>query len=449
MTKTDIVILAAGKGTRMRSHLPKVLHKLAGKPLLSHVLDAADAIADTNKIVVTGHGAETVRGSYSDGSFSMVEQTEQLGTAHAVQCALGQLRKQAKVVILYGDVPLITPLTIAKMLAAVDEKHIALLTIKLPDPSGYGRIIRDPDDQIEAIVEQKDATAEQLQVNEVNTGVMALTTELLASWIPKIGNNNAQGEYYLTDLPYLARTKGLNVAVVTCDAAETLGINSRAELAAADAHFQTVTRNNMMESGVTLIAPDTVYFSLDTVIGRDAFIEPNVVFGPHVTVDSGATIRAFSHLEGCHISKGSIVGPFARLRKGTQLSEDVRIGNFVEVKNATLSTGAKVNHLSYIGDASIGEKANIGAGTITCNYDGVMKHHTKIGSHAFIGSSTMLVAPISIGDEAMTGSGSVITSDVEAGALALARARQTTKSGMARKLFQKLRSIKAKQTKGE
>jgi len=204
-----------------------------------------------------------------------------------------------------------------------------------------------------------------------------------------------------------------------------------------------------MESGVTLIAPDTVYFSLDTVIGRDAFIEPNVVFGPHVTVDSGATIRAFSHLEGCHISKGSIVGPFARLRKGTQLSEDVRIGNFVEVKNATLSTGAKVNHLSYIGDASIGEKANIGAGTITCNYDGVMKHHTKIGSHAFIGSSTMLVAPISIGDEAMTGSGSVITSDVEAGALALARARQTTKSGMARKLFQKLRSIKAKQTKGE
>ena len=444
-----LIILAAGQGSRMNSALPKVLHPIAGAPMLHHAIAAGNTIKPDHVIVVAGVGADQVTASAKsfDATVQVVLQHEQLGTGHATAMTRETLKDfDGLAIVLFGDTPFISSNTLQALVQS--SADVTVLGFEPVDPARYGRLIMN-DDQLERIVEFKDATDAERAIGLCNSGVLAAPAPILFDLIEALNTDNAQGEYYLTDLPYLARTKGLNVAVVTCDAAESLGINSRAELAAADAHFQTATRNNMMESGVTLIAPDTVYFSLDTVIGRDAFIEPNVVFGPHVTVDSGATIRAFSHLEGCHISKGSIVGPFARLRKGTQLSEDVRIGNFVEVKNATLSTGAKVNHLSYIGDASIGEKANIGAGTITCNYDGVMKHHTKIGSHAFIGSSTMLVAPISIGDEAMTGSGSVITSDVEAGALALARARQTTKSGMARKLFQKLRSIKAKQTKGE
>ena len=278
--------------------------------------------------------------------------------------------------------------------------------------------------------------------------MLAAPAPLLFDLIGEVNKDNVQGEYYLTDLPRLARARGLDVAVVRCAEAETLGINSRAELAGAEAQFQAAARAALLEDGVTLAAPDTVVLSLDTNIGRDTLIEPNVVFGPGVSVESGATIRAFSHLEGCHVSRGAIVGPYARLRPGAELAEDVRVGNFVEIKNATLAPGAKVNHLSYIGDASIGAGSNIGAGTITCNYDGVMKHFTHVGERVFIGSNTMLVAPVSIGDEAMTGSGSVITSDVEAGALALARAPQVEKPGMARKLMDMLRARKARQGRG-
>ncbi len=450
MTKTDIVILAAGKGTRMRSHLPKVLHKLAGKPLLSHVLDAADAIADANKIVVTGHGAETVRGSYSDGSFSMVEQTEQLGTAHAVQCALGQLRKQAKVVILYGDVPLITPLTIAKMLAAVDEKHIALLTIKLPDPSGYGRIIRDPDDQIEAIVEQKDATAEQLQVNEVNTGVMALTTELLASWIPKIGNNNAQGEYYLTDLIALARQAGYSVAgVQPISASEVEGINSRQQLAALERAYQLQLAEQLMASGTSLADPRRFDQRGTLSAGTDNFIDVNCLFEGSVTIGSGVSIGPNCHIIDSQIGDGveinantviehstigdrAILGPFARIRPGTQLGSNTKVGNFVETKKAIVGNGSKINHLSYVGDAELGENVNVGAGTITCNYDGVNKHKTEIGDNSFIGSNSTLIAPLSIGKEGFVAAGSTINSEVPLGNLAVGRGKQRNIAGWKR-----------------
>lgn len=301
---------------------------------------------------------------------------------------------------------------------------------------------------MERIVEYKDASPIERSLKLCNSGVICAPAPLLFDLLDQTGNDNASGEYYLTDVIGLARRSGHSATVVTCDEAETLGVNSRAELAAADALFQTRKRVELMEDGVTLVAPETVYFALDTIVGRDTLIEPNVVFGPGVTVESGATIRAFSHLEGCHVARGGIIGPYARLRPGTELSEDVRIGNFVEIKNAQIAEGAKVNHLSYIGDAGVGAKSNIGAGTITCNYDGVMKHYTDIGSNVFIGSNTMLVAPVSIGDGAMTGSGSVITSDVESNALALSRAPQVEKPGMARKLFDMLKAKKARQSRG-
>ena len=277
-----------------------------------------------------------------------------------------------------------------------------------------------------------------------NSGVIAADAATLFDLVAAIGNDNAAGEYYLTDIIAIARARGLTATVVECAEAETLGINSRFELAQAEALFQNAARMTALDDGVTLIAPETVYFAYDTVIGRDAVIEPNVVFGPGVTVESGATIRAFSHLEGCHVSRGAIVGPYARLRPGAELAENTRVGNLVEVKNAVIAEGAKVNHLSYIGDADIGPRSNIGAGTITCNYDGVSKHHTTIGADVFIGSNTMLVAPVSVGDAAMTASGSVITRDVPAGDLAVARARQDNKAGFALRLFDKLRAQKAK-----
>ena len=297
---------------------------------------------------------------------------------------------------------------------------------------------------LERIVEFKDASPEEREINLCNSGVICCNGTLLFDLLSQVKNDNASGEYYLTDVIGLARNAGHSATVVTCSEGETLGVNSRAELASADAMYQAAARLTLMEDGVTLVAPNTVYLSLDTIIGRDTIIEPNVVFGPDVTVESGTTIRAFSHLEGCHVSRGSVVGPYARLRPGAELSENVRIGNFVEVKNATIAEGAKVNHLSYIGDASIGERSNIGAGTITCNYDGVLKHRTEIGADVFIGSNTMLVAPVTVGNRAMTGSGSVITSDVESEALAIGRARQVSKPGMAQKLFDMLQVKKAK-----
>ncbi|MEP4248523.1 bifunctional UDP-N-acetylglucosamine diphosphorylase/glucosamine-1-phosphate N-acetyltransferase GlmU [Tateyamaria sp.] len=443
-----LIILAAGKGTRMNSDLPKVLHPIGGAPMLHHAMQAGASLEPEHTVVVAGFGSDAVTKTALAYDFEaqVVVQDEQLGTAHAAAQARDALAGfEGRAIVLFGDTPFVRPETLEALMNATAD--ITVLGFEAADPARYGRLVMDGD-QLQRIVEFKDATEAERAISLCNSGVLAAPAPLLFELIAEVGKDNAQGEYYLTDLPALARARGLDVSVVRCDEAETLGINSRTQLASAEAQFQATARADLLEDGVTLAAPDTVFLSLDTLVGRDTLVEPNVVFGPGVTVESGATIRAFSHLEGCHVSRGAIVGPYARLRPGAELAEDVRVGNFVEVKNATLGTGAKVNHLSYIGDASIGEASNIGAGTITCNYDGVMKHHTEIGARAFIGSNTMLIAPVSIGDEAMTGSGSVITSDVESGALALARAPQVEKPGIARKLFDMLKAKKAKQSRG-
>ncbi len=444
--KTALIILAAGKGTRMNSDLPKVLHPLAGSPLLEHAMASAAALEPEHTVVVAGHGLDQVRTAALnfDENAVVVEQTEQLGTAHAAAQAQGALSDfDGAALVLFGDTPFIQEETLIKMVAALNTHDVVVLGFQPEDTKRYGRLVMNGD-ALERIVEHKDANDEERNITLCNGGVTACRAPVLFDLISKIGDDNASGEYYLTDVVALARAQGLSATAVICDEAETLGVNSRADLAAADALFQTTARTALMQDGVTMMAPDTVYLARDTYIGRDTLVEPNVVFGPGVTVESGVTIRAFSHLEGCHVSRDSIIGPYARLRPGAELAEHVRVGNFVEIKNAQIAEGAKVNHLSYIGDATIGAKSNIGAGTITCNYDGVMKHHTHIGDHVFIGSNTMLVAPVSIGNEAMTGSGSVITSDVEPGALALSRAPQVEKPGMARKLFDMLKAKKAK-----
>ena len=448
--KTALIILAAGKGTRMNSDLPKVLHPIASQPLLIHAIASGDCLMPEQTVVVAGHGADQVRDAAlaHDGAITVVEQAEQLGTAHAVAQARPALEGfDGIAIVLYGDTPFIQPETLEQMQAALSNTDVVVLGFEPADPGRYGRLVMEGD-RLERIVEFKDATEAERAITLCNSGVVACKAPLLFDLIDAVGNDNAAGEYYLPDIVAFARARGLSAGTVTCAEWETLGINTRAELAAAEAAFQTRARAALMEDGVTLTAPETVFLSRDTVIGRDTLIEANVVFGPEVTVESGATIRAFSHLEGCHVSRGATVGPYARLRPGTELSENVRIGNFVEVKNAQIAEGAKVNHLSYIGDATIGAAANIGAGTITCNYDGVMKHHTHIGAGAFIGSNTMLVAPVTIGEGALTGSGSVITSDVEPHALALARAPQVEKPGMARKLFEMLKAKKARTQRG-
>lgn len=443
-----LIILAAGKGTRMNSDMPKVLHPIAGAPMLVHAMTAGAALDPACTVIVAGHRAEDVKAAAldHDGSAQVVLQEEQLGTGHAVLQARSALEGfEGKAIILYGDTPFVQPETLQAMLDA--QADVVVLGFEPADRGRYGRLVTDGP-SLERIVEYKDASPVERNLKLCNSGVICAPAPLLFELLDQTGNDNAAGEYYLTDVIGLARRAGHSATVVTCDEAETLGVNSRAELAAADAMFQARKRLSLMEDGVTLVAPDTVYLSLDTVIGRDTIVEPNVVFGPGVTVESGATIRAFSHLEGCHVSRGGIIGPYARLRPGTELSEHVRVGNFVEIKNAQIAEGAKINHLSYIGDASVGAKTNIGAGTITCNYDGVMKHFTDIGAGVFIGSNTMLVAPVSVGDGAMTGSGSVITSDVEPNALALSRAPQIEKPGMARKLFEILKARKARQNRG-
>ncbi|MDW4496917.1 bifunctional UDP-N-acetylglucosamine diphosphorylase/glucosamine-1-phosphate N-acetyltransferase GlmU [Sulfitobacter sp. D35] len=447
---TALVVLAAGKGTRMNSDLPKVLHPIAGAPLLVHAMSAAAPLEPEHVVVVAGHGIEQVRAAAlaHDETARVVAQSEQLGTAHALAQAAPALKDfDGTVVMLFGDTPFVRPETLETMIAAAEQKDVVFLGFEAADPGRYGRLIMDGD-RLARIVEYKDATEAERAITFCNSGVVACRAPLLFDLVSQVGNDNAAGEYYLTEIAAIAGERGLSVTAVSCDEAETLGINSRSELADAEAQFQAAARAAAFENGVTMIAPDTVYFAYDTVIGRDAIIEPNVVFGAGVTIESGAHIRAFSHLEGCHVAQRATVGPYARLRPGAELSEDVHIGNFVEVKNARIDSGAKVNHLTYIGDAYVGEKTNIGAGTITCNYDGVMKHHTHIGANAFIGSNTMLVAPVSIGDGAMTGSGSVITSDVEPDALALSRAPQVEKPGSAAKLLKILKAKKARLQRG-
>ena len=447
---TALVILAAGKGTRMESDLPKVLHTIGGAPLLHHAMLSASALEPDKTVVVTGHGAALVEAAAKDFDADViaVRQEEQLGTGHAVAQAKEALAGfEGNVIVLYGDTPFITTDTLEAMQDARATHDVVVLGFEAADPGKYGRLIMDRDALVR-IVEFKDATEAERAVTFCNSGVVCVDASVLFDLLDAVGNDNASGEYYLTDIPGIANARGLSCTAVACDEAETLGINSRIELAAAEAAFQARTRREMMESGVQMQAPETVFLSFDTVIGRDAHIEPNVVFAPGVTVESGARIRAFSHLEGAHVSRGATVGPYARLRPGAELAEDVHVGNFVEIKNATVDEGAKVNHLTYIGDASIGARTNVGAGTITCNYDGVMKHKTTIGRDSFIGSNTMLVAPVTVGDEAMTATSTTVTKDVPDGAMAIARVAQDNKAGFARKLMAMLRAKKAKQAKG-
>lgn len=447
---TALVILAAGKGTRMNSDLPKVLHPIAQAPMLVHAMRTGAALDPERTVIVAGHGAEAVTKAAlaEDEAAQVVLQQEQLGTAHAVDQARSALEGfEGDVVVLYGDTPFLQQDTLERMIAARATHDLVILGFEAEDPARYGRLVMDGD-TLERIVEFKDANEDERAITFCNSGLMACDATTLFSLISDVGNENASGEYYLTDVVEIARARGLGVTAVACDEEQTLGVNSRADLAAADAVFQNRARAELLDLGVTLMAPETVYLAADTVIGRDTVIEPNVVFGPGVTVESGATIRAFSHLEGCHVSRGAVVGPYARLRPGTELAENTRIGNFVEIKNADLAEGAKVNHLSYIGDASVGADTNIGAGTITCNYDGVMKHRTEIGERAFIGSNTMLVAPVKVGNGAMTATGTVLTRDVEDDALAVARAKQDVKPGYARKLFEMLKAKKARRDKG-
>jgi len=447
---TALIILAAGKGTRMLSDLPKVLHPIAHAPMLAHAMRAGAALSPERLIIVAGAGADAVAKAAHevDETAEIVRQEEQNGTAHAVAQARDALQGfEGDALVLYGDTPFLQPETLERMQDARTTHDLVVLGFHAADPARYGRLVMRGDD-LDRIVEFKDATPEQRKIDFCNSGVMACDAATLFDLIDEVGNDNAAGEFYLTDVAELACARGLRVTAVACDEGETLGINSRTDLATADTVFQTRARAELLEAGVSMMAPETVFLAFDTVIGRDAQIDPNVVFGPGVTVESGAHIRAFSHLEGCHVSRGAIVGPYARLRPGAELADDVRVGNFVEVKNTDIGEGAKINHLSYVGDATVGARANIGAGTITCNYDGVMKHRTEIGADAFIGSNTMLVAPVKIGDGALTASGSVITRDVEDDALAMSRAPQETKPGRARKLFEMLKARKARRDKG-
>lgn len=441
-----VVILAAGQGTRMRSDLPKALHKLAGAPLLLHAMRTAARI-EARTIVVTGHGGEAVEKAARahDDTVACVVQEQQLGTGHAVKVAGPALEGFSGLVfVLFCDTPFIRPETLTDMATAVEDGNdVVFLGFEAEDPARYGRLKLDGE-RLEAIVEAKDASPAELAITLCNSGVVCARSETLFRLVAEIDNINAQQEYYLTALPEIAARHGLSCGVVTCDEAETLGINSRTDLAAAEAVFQDNARIEALENGVTLTAPQTVFFAYDTVIGRDVTVAPNVVFGPEVTIESGAVINAFCHLEGCHVSEGAVIGPFARLRPGAEIGEDAKVGNFVEIKAAQLAEGAKVNHLSYIGDASVGKAANIGAGTITCNYDGVFKHRTEIGERAFIGSNSALVAPVTIGDGALVGSGAVITHDVPEGDLAIARARQVNKPGLGAKLMARLTALKAK-----
>jgi bifunctional UDP-N-acetylglucosamine pyrophosphorylase/glucosamine-1-phosphate N-acetyltransferase len=445
-----LIVLGAGKGSRMESDLPKVLHPIGGAPMLVHAMKAGATLDPERQIVVAGHQAGLVEAAAKDWDpdVQVVRQEQQLGTAHAVAQARPALNGfDGDAIVLYGDTPFIRPETLEAILAARATHDVVVLGFEAADPGRYGRLVAQGD-VLERIVEFKDADEATRAVTLCNSGVVAADAATLFDLIEAVGNDNASGEYYLTDIVEIARARGLTAGVVRCDEAETLGVNSRAELVRAEALFQTHARAAALEDGAILTAPDTVMMAHDTALGRDCMVEAYVVFAPGVTVESGATIRAFSHLEDCHVSRGAVVGPYARLRPGTELAENAKVGNFVEIKKAVIGEGAKVNHLSYVGDATIGAQANIGAGSVTCNYDGFFKHHTTIGDGAFIGSSTMLVAPVTVGAGAMTGSGSVITTDVPEGALALGRAKQVNKPGLARRIMDKLRAAKAAKRKG-
>ncbi len=432
--KIAVVVLAAGKGTRMKSDLHKVLHPIAGRPMLLHLLASAATLSPERTVVVTGAGREQVEAAVTPLGAKIAVQAEQLGTGHAVMQARAALAGFAgDVLILYGDVPLVRAETMRAMLDrldAADAPAVVVLGFRPADAGAYGRlIVGEGGDRLEKIVEYKDADDAERAVTLCNSGLMAARGELLFDLLAKLGNDNAAGEYYLTDVVELSGA----AVVVEASADEVTGVNSRGELAAVEAMWQQTRRAQAMADGATLIAPETVWFAHDTRLGRDVTIEPNVVFGPGVSVADGATIRAFSHLEGATVGARADVGPYARLRPGAVLAESAKVGNFVEIKKANVGVGAKVNHLSYIGDAEVGARANIGAGTITCNYDGFFKYRTEIGEGAFVGSNSALVAPVSVGAGAIVGAGSVVVRDVTADSLALARGRQEERGGWAKR----------------
>ena len=432
-----VVILAAGQGTRMRSDTHKVLHPIAGRALLLHLLDRVDALGADRKVVVVGKGRDQVEAAIAGRDAVIAIQSEQKGTAHAVQQAAHALEGyNGPVIILYGDTPFVEAGTLRRMLDRLDGDGgpgIVVLASSPEDPLKYGRIILGKGDTIAKMVEYKDATEEERAVRLCNSGMMAVRAADLFRWLEQVGSENAAGEFYLPDIVNIAAAEGREAVVIEGDAYEASGVNSRAELAHLELEWQRRRREQALDEGATLIDPESVWFAYDTRLGRDVTVEPHVVFGPGVEIADGATIHAFSHIEGASIGARASIGPFARIRPGTRLAEQTKVGNFVELKKADIAQGAKVNHLSYIGDASVGAKANIGAGTITCNYDGFGKYKTLIGVGAFIGSNTALVAPVAVGDGAIVGAGSVITRDVEADSLAIERSEQKGIAGWARR----------------
>jgi bifunctional UDP-N-acetylglucosamine pyrophosphorylase/glucosamine-1-phosphate N-acetyltransferase len=437
-----VIILAAGQGTRMRSDTHKVLHPIAGRPLLLHLLDRVDALGADRRVIVLGKGREQVEATIADRGAEVAVQAEQKGTGHAVQQAADALAGyDGPVIILYGDTPFVKSETLGRMLDRLDGDGgpgVVVLASSPADPLRYGRIILGEDDRIARMVEYKDATEEERAVRLCNSGMMAVRAKDLFRWLGQVGNDNAAGEFYLPDIVNIAASEGREVVVIEGDPYEAAGVNSRAELAHLELEWQRRRREQALEEGATLIDPESVWFAFDTKLGRDVTVEPHVVFGPGVAVADGATIHAFSHIEGATIGAKASIGPFARIRPGTILGEKARVGNFVELKKADVGEGAKVNHLSYVGDASVGARANIGAGTITCNYDGFGKYRTVIGAGAFIGSNTALVAPVTIGDGAIVGAGSVITRDVEPDSLALERNEQKGIAGWARRFRERM-----------
>jgi bifunctional UDP-N-acetylglucosamine pyrophosphorylase/glucosamine-1-phosphate N-acetyltransferase len=435
MPRLTSIVLAAGEGTRMASGLPKVLHRIGGRTLIACVLDAVRAAGALRIAVVVGPGREDVAAearALAPGAEIFV-QRERRGTAHAVLRARKMLAPGGDVLVVYGDTPLIRPATLKALCDALKNTAIAVLGFRPADPAGYGRLIVEGG-ELAAIREEKDASVLEKKIGLCNAGAIALSGKHALEILHRIKNDNAKREFYLTDAVAIARARNLSAAVREATEEEVMGVNDRYQLAQAEAALQRRLRAAAFEAGASLVAPDTVHLSADTKLGRDVVVEPYVVFGPGVKVEEGAVIRSFSHLEGAHVGAGASVGPFARLRPGTKLGKKSRIGNFVEVKAADVGANAKANHLSYIGDTSVGEDANIGAGTITCNYDGFAKHKTEIGKGAFIGSNSALVAPVKIGEGAYVGSGSVITKNVPARALAVARGRQEVRPGWAKDL---------------
>jgi bifunctional UDP-N-acetylglucosamine pyrophosphorylase/glucosamine-1-phosphate N-acetyltransferase len=437
-----VVILAAGQGTRMRSDTHKVLHPIASRALLLHLLDRVDALGANRRVVVVGKGREQVEAAIAGRDVAIAIQSEQKGTGHAVQQAAEALSGyDGPVLVLYGDTPFVEAETLRRMLDRLngdDGPGVVVLASCPPDPLKYGRIILGEGDRIAKMVEYKDATEEEREVRLCNSGMMAVRARDLFRWLSQVGNDNAAGEYYLPDVVNIAAAEGREAVVIEGDPYETAGVNSRAELAHLELEWQRRRREQVLHEGATLIDPESVWFAYDTKLGRDVTVEPHVVFGPGVQVADGATIHAFSHIEGATIGLKASIGPFARIRPGTRLADRTKVGNFVELKNAAVGEGAKVNHLSYVGDASVGARANIGAGTITCNYDGFGKYRTEIGAGAFIGSNTALVAPVTVGDGAIVGAGSVITADVEADSLAVERSVQKGIAGWAKRFRERM-----------